>query len=181
MSSMIKKVCKICNMKILLWLWGIWWIFSASYFDKIMIPTFVSLTAEEPYTVNSVWHYGRTGYLNDVLLYTLFTGKTVYINPESWYYNYVKAYSDEVILNEELVAIQNSSEIQIDDYTSMGKMCLTVNDVLFTEEVFETISANELGGVVDLYINEKDILETDGIDVFHDENGSIYLGGHVDE
>lgn len=178
---MKKIVCKAWGKKLLILIWGIWWIFSVGYFAKVMIPALVALTVKEPYTSNSVWHYGSTGYLNDILLYTLFMGKNVYINPESWYFNYAEAYADELIVSENVVAMKKSTEIQRYNYTNMGKMCITVNDVLFSDEILESISSNELGGVTELYINEKEILESESIEIFHDENGNIYLEGYGDE
>lgn len=181
MKRVLSKGNKKKSMKPIFAVWGGWALVSIIYFIEAMLPSHIFYTSKDSYTVDSVWHYGSTTQHNDVLLYTLFGEKVAYVSPKSWYVDYVKAYSEEIVISDELVYMKNSSEIALDDYTYMGHMVITANSSLFDETVLEAISANDARGTINLYIDEKGMLEAEGIEVFHDENGNMYLGGRFSE
>ena len=79
--------------------WCVFLIFSGGYYFKVMIPTMQYYTINNPYTMDSVWNAEENDWHNDMLLNTIFSEKKVYINPESWYINYVQAFAKNVVLD----------------------------------------------------------------------------------
>lgn len=135
--------------------------------------------AENYYTTDSVWSPEVTEWHDDTVLYTLFKGRTVYINPNSWYITYVKAFSDNLIIDENLDVMIDTEMIEQGNYTSMNHMGLVSHSTLFEAKVLEAMVSSEEG--LSLFIDEESVYTSDGIIFLHDESGNIYLKGADNE
>lgn len=159
-------------------IWFIFGLLSLIYFVRAMVDTHSFYNTNDPYTMDSVWHTGATSVHNDVLLYTLFSGRTIYISPDSWYILYVKAFAENVVVDEKLIASVNSEEVDLSQYSCINHMLAVAHSTLFDEDVIELISNNAQEGAAYLYIDEENLASSKGIIVYHDEVGNLYLRGY---
>lgn len=161
--------------------WGLFLLVSVLFYIKTIIPSHIYYTINNPYTMDSVWDKEENGWHNDVLLNTLFSDNTIYINPESWYIDYVTAFAGNVVADEELEAIIDGNKIDKDSYIYLDHIIAIQNSTLFEEDVIETINKAPDGAAC-LYIAEENIAElAEGIVFVHDECGNVYLRGFKSE
>lgn len=168
--------------KILLFLWAVFLLLGCSNFFKVMVPNHDYYNINNPYTKDSMWDGEENEWHNDMLLNTLFSYKTVYINPYSWYVDYVEAFAENIEMDEAIPVFYEDGNVTRDDvYTCVNHMVLLVNSTLFEEDIRGYISSNAPEGAPYLYIHESSLLNAGAIEVFHDQNGNMYLKGHADE
>jgi len=159
--------------------WCVFLIFSGGYYFKVMIPTMQYYTINNPYTVDSVWNAEENDWHNDMLLNTIFSEKKVYINPESWYINYVQAFAKNVVLDNAMDIYVKEEDFE--QYVRENHMIAIQNTTLFEQSVVDYISTNAEEGAAYLYIAEDSCAFSDAIDVLQDKEGNIYLKGHINE
>ena len=135
--------------------------------------------AENYYTSDTVWSPEESEWHDDILLYTLFKGKTVYINPDSWYMKYVKAFADNVTTDENIDAMLNAEMKERDNYTRMNHMGIISHSTLFDEEILDILASSEEG--LSLFIDGESVYDSSSIIFLHDDSGNIYLRGADDE
>lgn len=133
------------------------------------------MCAENYYIQDSVWTPGDSKWHEDTILYTLFKGKNVYVNPDSWYAAYVDAFADKVIWDENVDAMIDREAAGQNIYTQMNHMALGSHSTLFEEDVWEALTSGQEG--ISLFIEEESVYLSDNIILFHDKNGNIYLKG----
>lgn len=168
--------------KILLFVWGAFLLLNCFFFMKVMVPNHKYYNINNPFTKDSVWDAEGNDWHNDLLLNTLFSQKTVYINPDSWYANYAEAFAENIVKDETIPALIGDEEVCKDGvYTCANHMVLLINSTLFEDEVKEYISSNAPEGAPYLYIHESSLIGTSSIEVFHDQLGNMYLKGRADE
>lgn len=161
--------------------WAVFLLLSFCFYLKMMIPNAKGHIINNPYTMDSVWRNGDSNWHNDTLLYTILQNKPVHIHPDSWYFDYVSAFADKVIMDEDIEAQVKASQINIAEYTYLNHMLAIAHDTLFEEEVKEIIASDTEAGAADLYIAAESIADADEIMVFHDEAGNLYVKGFLKE
>lgn len=161
--------------------WLVFLVLAVESFFKLIVPSHSYYTINNPYTMDSVWEEEENKWHNDVLLNTLFAEKPVYINPESWYADYVCAFAPRVILDERIEAFLETGDMPADSYTCLNHMIAIQNSTLFRDEVIDIIAGTAPEGAALLYIDEPSIASSEGILLLHDQCGNIYLKGYGDE
>lgn len=149
-------------------------------YGKNMVPTLSFYNVNNPYTADSVWEGTETNWHNDTLLYTLFSQKTVYINPKSWYIAYVDAIAEHVVRDESIAAMVDGQEKDNEGYRYLNHMIATQNSTLFSRDVVDAISSQP-EGAASLYVDEAGIASAEGIAFYHDQYGNVYLKGYAGE
>ena len=161
--------------------WIIFLILAVNPFFRIIVPSHSQSAINNPYTMDSVWDKEENKWHNDVLLNTLFAKKPVYINPESWYVDYVCAFATSVILDERIEVFQDAGDMLIDSYTCLNHMIAIQNSTLFRDEVIDIITRTAPEGAALLYIDESSVASAEGILLLHDQYGNLYLKGYGNE
>lgn len=164
---------------VVLLIWLLFLLLSGVYFVRVMIPNHCYYSINNPYTVDSVWNAEENTWHNDILLYTLFSKKTVYINPESWYATYVDAFAEQIVTDNTIGVFVGEEDTS--QYTCINHMLAIQNNTLFSQDIVDLISEKASEGAACLYIAEESLFSSDAIDVFHDEVGNLYLRGHKNE
>lgn len=164
---------------VVLLIWLLFLLLSGVYFVRVMIPNHCYYSINNPYTMDSVWNAEENTWHNDILLYTLFSKKTVYINPESWYATYVDAFAEKVVTDNTIRVF--AGEEDTSQYTCINHMIAIANNTLFNQDIIDLISERAPEGAAYLYIVEDELLSSNAIEVFHDEVGNLYLRGHKNE
>ena len=159
--------------------WSIFLLLSVVYYIKAMMPTIRYYTINNPYTMDSVWNAEENTWHNDVLLNTIFSGKTVYISPISWYANYVNAFAEKTMFDNTMSEFVD--EENLDQYVCMNNILAIQNSTLFNADIVNYISENAKEGAAYLYIAEESCASSNAIDVYHDKIGNLYLKGHENE
>lgn len=160
-------------------IWSVFLLLLGSYYMKMMVPSYKNYIIWNPYTIDSVWVEEGNDWHNDILLYTLLQNKVVHINRESWYFDYVSAFSDNVIADEMVEAKINSG--QLETYTYLNHMLPIVHDTLFSDEAKKAISSKNPEGAPALYVDEESLISADEILIFHDDVGNLYVKGYFYE
>lgn len=152
-----------------------------SVYIKMMVPNHIGYIKNNPYTIDSVWDAFDNNWHNDILLYTLFQNKPVRIHPDSWYFDYVSAFSAYIILDDTVDAQVDSKQIELSEYTYLNHMLVAAHDTLFDGQAKAVMTSQTSEGAADLYIDEDSIATEEEIMVFHDELGNLYLRGYSNE
>lgn len=161
--------------------WIVFLALSVDPFLKIIVPSHSQYAINNPYTMDSVWEREDNEWHNDVLLNTLFAKKPVYINPESWYVDYVRAFAPSVILDDEIGVFQDTDDMPADGYVCLNHILAVQNSILFRDEIIDIITSTASEGAALLYIDEAGIAAAEGILFLHDQYGNLYLKGYGNE
>lgn len=162
--------------------WMAFLILGIAYYVRSILPSHRYYNINNPYTMDSVWDTEENDWHNDVLLYTLFSENTVYISPESWYLAYAEAFAGNLVIDDSVEAIVESAGMDMDAWLCLNHMIAVQNSTLFDQDVIETVTDRAPEGAAMLYIEEESVAAlTEGILLFHDEAGNVYLKGYQSE
>ena len=163
-----------------IFIWSIFLLLNIVFYVKTIIPSHIYYTINNPYTMDSVWDKEENEWHNDALFNTLFSKNTVYVNPESWYADYIAAFAENVVFDEKIEALVEKDEMLEESYICLNHIIAVQNNTLFDDETIELISSRASDGAALLYIEEKSATAlTDGIVFLHDECGNVYLKGYL--
>nr|WP_302020152.1 hypothetical protein [uncultured Acetatifactor sp.] len=155
---------------------------SLIYYIRSMVPSHIFYHANNPYTMDSVWDGEGNDWHNDVLLHTLFSRCKVYIHPDSWYFDYVSAFAEDLAADDRIGVMVELEPAWEDSWLCLNHMIAVQNETLFDRDVIDAIAAKAPDGAALLYVHEESIgAWREGIVVQQDEAGNLYLRGYDSE
>lgn len=169
------------RLAVVLSVWIAFLALSLLYYIRSMVPSHFFYNTNNPYTMDSVWDGEGNDWHNDVLLYTLFSRCTVYIHPDSWYYDYVSAFARNLVADDRIETMVEP-DLEGDSWLCLNHMIAVQNETLFDRDVIDAIAERAPEGAALLYVHEESIgAWREGIVVLQDAAGNLYLKGYDSE